>query len=78
MKDDIIEETYYDDVESHKDKVLLIVETIGNKMVITEANLELNDAFHLTVYMVGELSRMTGQPYNQVCNDIKELEDSTI
>jgi len=78
MKDDIIEESYYDDIESNKDKVLLIVETIGDRMVITEANLELQDAYNLTIYLVGELSRMTSQPYNQVCNDIKELEDSII
>lgn len=76
MDDGIREEPYYDDIESYKDKILLIVETIGNKTVITEANLELNDAYHLTIYMVGELSRMTGQPYNQVCNDIKEVEDT--
>jgi hypothetical protein len=59
-------------VEYMKDDVLLLVESINSSMVITHANLEAEDIYNLTVYFLGELARITGQTYNQVCEDFKE------
>jgi hypothetical protein len=62
-------------VEYMKDDVLLLVESIDNSMVITHANLTPEDTYHLTTYLVDRLGKMVGQKYNQVLDDLKEVED---
>ena len=65
-----------EEVEYMKDDVLLLVESIDGSMVITHANMDAEDTYHMVTYLVGKLSDITGQTYNQVCEDIKEIEES--
>ena len=66
----------YEEVEYMKEDVLLLVESVDGSMVITHANMDMQDTYHMTTYLVGRLSDITGQTYNQVCEDIKEIEES--
>jgi len=68
------EEVYGGEVEFMKDDVLLLVESIDGSMVITHANMGAEDTYHMATYLVGRLSDITGQEYNQVLNDLKEEE----
>jgi len=68
------EEQFYEEVKYQRDDVLLLVESIEDSMVITQANLELEDIYNLTVYLLGETASITGQAYNSVLEDFKEKE----
>ena len=70
------EEVYGGEVEYMKDDVLLLVESVDGSMVITHANMNAEDTYHMTTYLVGRLSDITGQEYNQVLSDLKETEDA--
>lgn len=59
-----------------RDSVLLVVESIEDSMVISYADLEVEDMYHLTTYMVEKMSNITGQGYNSTLDDLKEIEES--
>ena len=52
-------------------KKLVVVEE-EEKLVITYADLEAKDLYHLTIDFIGRLGSITQQTYNQVCEDLKE------
>ena len=70
------EDVMYEEVEYQRDDVLLLVESVDGSMVITHANMDATDTYHMVTYLVGRLADITGQTYNQVCEDIKEIEES--
>ena len=62
------------DTDYIRDDVKLVVETVEESLVITYADLEAQDVYDLAILFIGRLSDMTGQTYNQVCTDLKEIE----
>jgi len=58
-----------EEVEYMKDDVLLLVESIDGSMVITHANMDAEDTYHMVTYLVGKLSDITGQGYNSTLDD---------
>jgi len=60
-----------------KEDVLLLVESVDGSMVITHANLTLKDTYDLTLYLLEQMSRITGVDYNETCDNMKEIEDGT-
>ena len=62
-------------VEYQRDDVLLLVESIDGSMVITHANMDIGDTYRMAIYLVGRLSDITGQGYNETLDDLKELEE---
>ena len=59
-----------------KDSVKMIVESVDERLLITYAQLELDDIYHLTIEFIDRLSKHVGQTYNQICEDLKEIEES--
>jgi len=59
-----------------KDSVKMIVEQVDERLLITYAQLELDDIYHLTIEFVDRLAQQVGQEYNQVLEDLKEIEES--
>ena len=66
----------YEEVEYMRDDVLLLVESVDGSMIITHANMDAEDTYHMVTYLIGRLSDITGQEYNQVLEDLKEIEES--
>ena len=60
-----------------KEGVLLIVEQQDEAMVITYAQLEVEDMYNLCIEFIDRMSKMTRQTYNQVCEDLKEIEEES-
>ena len=65
-------------LEYQRDTVKLVVENIEDNLVMSYADLDMEDMFYLTQYFIDKLSSMTGQEYNQVLEDLKEIEDQII
>lgn len=61
-----------------RDDVLLVVESIDDSMVISYANLELEDMYYLTTYLVERMSNITGVGYNETLTDLQDLEEESI
>ena len=59
-----------------KDGVRLIVEETEGSLVITYADLDPEDTYHLVILLLDRLSKMVGQTYNAVLEDLKEIEES--
>ena len=60
-----------------RDGLKLVVEEIDNSLVITYANLEAVDVYHLTIELVQRLGAMTGQGYSGTLNDLKEITEES-
>jgi len=67
------DEGYDDEQQFIRDSVRLIVEEQEDSLVLTYADLEPHHVYDLTIMFIGRLADMTGQTYNQVCNDLKEI-----
>ena len=70
----------YDEAQGEgftREGVKLIVEQQGEAMVITYAALDLNDLYQLTIELVDRMAAATGQEYNQVLEDLKEIEEES-
>ena len=65
----------YEEVTYMREDVLLLVESVDGSMVITHANMDITNLYHLTTYLVEQMSKRTGVSYNETCDDIKEIED---
>ena len=70
-----VDEGYEDEQSYVKDDVRLIVETVDESLVITYAQLEAREVYELTILFIDKLAAMTGQAYNSVLNDLKEIEE---
>ena len=70
----IIYDDEYDDKSYTREGVKLVVEQEDDKMVMTYANLDVAETYYLTIDLIDRLSKMVGQTYNQVCEDLKEIE----
>ena len=57
-----------------RDGVKLILEEENGSLNITYADLGIEDTYHLVILLVDRLSMMVGQEYNQVLEDLKEIE----
>ena len=71
----------YDEAQGEgftREGVKLIVEQQGEAMVITYATLDLNDLYQLTIELVDRMAAATGQEYNQVLEDLMEIEEESI
>ena len=55
-----------------RDGVKLVLEEEEGKLEITYADLSPTDVYHLVILLVGRLSDMTGQGYNDTLDDLKE------
>ena len=65
----------YDEDEAYtREGVKLVVEQEDDKMVMTYANLDVADTYYLVIDLIDRLSKMVGQEYNQVLEDLKEIE----
>ncbi len=73
-----VDEAYGDDSAYIRDDVKLVVETQDESLVITYANLDPKDTYELTILLVEKLGQMVGQEYNQVLEDLKEIEEERI
>lgn len=62
-------------VEYMREGVNLLVETEGNEMVITHSDLSPRQTWELIIFLIDRFSKYTGIPYNEVCDDLKEIED---
>ncbi len=58
-----------------EEEVKLLVTQQGESLVITNANLTAKDTYELVILLVDSLSKVTGQEYNQVLEDLREIED---
>ena len=58
-----------------REGVKLVVENVGESLVITYAQLEIEDLYNLTIELVDRMSKATGQEYNSVLEDLREVED---
>ena len=68
----------YDEAQGEgyiREGVKLVVEQDEESMVITYAQLELNDLYQLTIEFIDRMCRTTGQTYNQTLDDLKEIEE---
>lgn len=70
-----VDEAYGDDTAYIRDDVKLVVETQDESLVITYANLDPKDTYELTILLIDKLGQMVGQEYNQVLEDLKEIEE---
>ena len=71
----------YDEAQGEgftREGVKLVVEQQGEAMVITYATLDLNDLYQLTIELVDRMAAATGQEYNQVLEDLMEIEEESI
>jgi hypothetical protein len=72
----LIEVDEYNDEESYtREGVKLVLEEQDDSLVITYADLNPEDTYHLVILLVDRLSQMVGQEYNQVLEDLKEIEE---
>ena len=69
-----VDESVYDD-DYIKDGVKLILEETEGTLEITYADLNPSDTYHLVILLVDRLAGMTGQEYNQVLEDLREVPD---
>ena len=58
--------------------VKLIVEEVDDSLVITYAQLGVEDIFNLCVELIDRVARITGQSYNETVADFKEIEEESI
>jgi len=58
-----------------REGVKLVVENVGESLVITYAQLEIEDLYNLTIELVDRMSKATGQEYNQTLDELKEVEE---
>ncbi len=56
--------------------VKLIVEEQEERLVITYAQLEVEDMYNLCIEFIDRMAKITQQSYNQVADDLKEIEDN--
>jgi hypothetical protein len=75
MQDEVmLDEWTEGKLDYQRDSVLLVVEDIDNAMVITHTKLDAEDVWQLLVFMADKLSKYTGLPYNEVIENLKEIE----
>ena len=72
--DEVLDEYTEGKLEYQRDKVMLVVEDIEGKMVITHTIMDAQDVFELVVFMIGKLSDYTGMKYNDIVEDLREKE----
>ena len=72
--DEVLDKYTEGKLEYQKDKVMLVVEDIEGKMVITHTIMDAQDVFELVVFMIGKLSDYTGMKYNDIVKDLMEKE----
>ena len=60
-----------------RDDVKLVVESIDDSLVITYAQLEIEDLYNLTIELVDRMARATQQTYNSVLSDLMEIEEES-
>ena len=70
-----VDEGYPEEDSYTRDGVKLVVEETEGSLVITYADLNPEDTYHLTILLVDKLASMVGQTYNGVLEDIKEVEE---
>lgn len=58
-------------------ETLLRVVQEDNSIKIVEASLTKEQAFYLTVTLVGRLADLSGMEYNEVCDALKEVEEES-
>jgi len=59
-------------VDYVRDDVKLVVEQQEDSLVIVYANMTAKDTYELAITLIGKLSQITEQEYNQVLEDLKE------
>ena len=59
-----------------REGVKLVVESIDSSLIITYAQMEVEDLYNLTIELVDRMARATQQEYNSVLEDLKEIEES--
>jgi len=74
MSSEILDEYTEGKLDYQRDSVLLVVEDIEGAMMITHTTMDAEDVFQLMVFMAGKLSEYTGLPYNEVIENLKEIE----
>ena len=76
MNDTIDVDEHYVENEDNftREGVKLVVEEQEGSLVITYADLLPDDTYHLVILLIDRLSAMVGQEYNQVLEDLKEIE----
>jgi hypothetical protein len=57
-----------------REGVKLVVEEQEDSLVITYADLNAEDTYHLSILLIDRLAGMVGQTYNGVLEDLKETE----
>lgn len=57
-----------------REGVKLLVEEQDGKLEITHMDIELGDLWQLVIYLVSALETTTGQRYNDILEDLKEIE----
>ncbi|RKZ84281.1 MAG: hypothetical protein DRQ39_08510 [Gammaproteobacteria bacterium] len=70
----------YDETQGEgyiRDDVKLVVESIDDSLVITYAQLEIEDLYNLTIELVDRMARATQQTYNSVLSDLMEIEEES-
>jgi len=60
-----------------RDGVKLVVEDTEGSLVITYADLNPEDTYHLVILLVDRLAAMVGQTYNGVLKDIRDDEEES-
>ncbi len=67
-----------DDEQSYiRDGVRLIVEEQEGSLIITYADLDVEDTYHLSILLIDRLAKMVGQTYNGCLEDLKEIEEES-
>lgn len=56
-----------------EDTLKLVIEEKDNSLVMSYANLDLEDVYYLSQYFIDKLATLTGQEYNKILNDLKEI-----
>jgi len=64
------------DTSSTREGVKLVLEETEGSLVITYADLDPEDTYHLSILLIDRLAKMVGQSYNDCLEDLKEKEES--
>ena len=57
-----------------RDSVKMVVEEDEESLVITYADLSVEDIYHLVIELVSRMAKITRQGYNDTLDDLKEIE----
>ena len=61
-----------------RDGVKLVVEDIEDKLQITYSDMSNREVWQFIVFLIDRVAHTTGQDYNQIVEDLKEIEEGEI